>query len=163
MRPFHLFIAVGLFLCLSSGYGHAQKPDKPETLDGLLENLCDQFDSKKVEPNLTMHSEDGLMFSDGAFYGLAGAIAKFDDPKAIPYLIGAIDADNTYATIYGIGWFGLKDLTGVEFNVFHDGAFWRQWWENNKNKFPENVQSIKIPDLPKTAKRVSLNFPPLIF
>jgi hypothetical protein len=87
---------------------------------------------------------------DSAFYELARSIAKFNDPKAIPYLIGAIDADNTYATVYGFGHFAMKDLTGVNYNFFHDGAFWKRWWEKNKANFPEEVQNIAIPELPKT-------------
>jgi predicted esterase len=54
----------------------------------------------------------------------------------------------------------MKDLTGVEYNVFHDGAFWKRWWEKNKTKFPEDVQNIKIPELPKTAYgKVYVSYP----
>jgi predicted esterase len=77
-------------------------------------------------------------------------IAKYEDPLAIPTLIGIIDADNSYDTIYGVGYFGLSPLTGVEYSPYHDGAWWRRWWEKNKSRYPEEVQNIVIPDLPKT-------------
>jgi predicted esterase len=77
-------------------------------------------------------------------------VAKFKDPLAIPTLIGVIDADNSYDTIYGVGYFGLGRITGVRYNPYHDGAWWRRWWEKNKSRYPEEVQSIAIPELAKT-------------
>ena len=121
------------------GKSYTPYPEKLETLDGLLELLCEKFEPK-----------DAILNNNADFFDLGRTIAQFNDPKAIPYLIGAIDADNTYSTVYGLGHFALRDLTGVNYNVFHDGAFWRRWWEKNKANYPEEVQKIQIPELPKT-------------
>ena len=83
-------------------------------------------------------------------WDIAREIAKFKDPLAIPTLIGVIDADNSYDTIYGVGYFGLGKITGVQYSPYHDGAWWRRWWEKNKSGYPEEVQSIAIPELAKT-------------
>jgi hypothetical protein len=37
--------------------------------------------------------------------------------------------------VYGVGYFGLTPLTGVQYHESHDGAWWRQWWEKNKTRF----------------------------
>jgi hypothetical protein len=44
-------------------------------------------------------------------------------------MIAVIDADNTYDTVYGVGYFGLGRLIGVEYDKSHNGAWWRRWWE----------------------------------
>jgi RNA polymerase sigma-70 factor (ECF subfamily) len=83
--------------------------------------------------------------------GAAGTLATHGDPRVIPTMIGLIDADNTEETVYGIGHFGLSGLTGVEFDVSHNGAWWRRWWEKNRQRFPEAVRSLEIPAIPKSA------------
>ncbi|MGL6194212.1 MAG: hypothetical protein ACRC2T_05260, partial [Thermoguttaceae bacterium] len=116
-------------------------PESLETFDGQLEYLKQMFEPKNgVAPT----------FKDYDFYHIAESIAGFNDPAAIPYLIAAIDADNSYATVYGIGYFGLGYVTDVKYSPFHDGAFWKRWWEKNKSKYPENVQNIPIPEFPKS-------------
>jgi hypothetical protein len=72
------------------------------------------------------------------------------DPSAIPYLIALIGADNSYDTVYEVGYFLLSRMTGVKYCVFHDGAFWKRWWEKNKKNYSGEIQKIKIPELPKT-------------
>jgi predicted esterase len=67
-------------------------------------------------------------------------------------MIAVMDADNTYDTVYGIGWFGLHRITGVPYDDSHDGAWWRQWWEKNKERYPAAVREMKIPKLQKTGK-----------
>ncbi|MGP1347066.1 MAG: alpha/beta hydrolase, partial [Phycisphaerales bacterium] len=89
--------------------------------------------------------------STGEYFGMGRAIAEHNDPRAIPVLIGAIDADNSYETVYGLGYFGLSPLTGVEYSPYHDGAWWRRWWARNRERFPADVRAMEIPDLPKTA------------
>jgi len=93
-------------------------------------------------------------FTKGEMQALWGPAAKLGEtphPYAIPTLIGIIDADNSYDTVYGVGYFGLGRITGVEYSPYHDGAWWRRWWEENKDRYPEEVRNIPIPDLPKTA------------
>ncbi len=85
----------------------------------------------------------------------ADALGEIGDPRVIPTLIAMIEADNTYDTIYGIGYFGLGELTGVQYDESHDGAWWRDWWSRNRARFPESVRGQDIPqlDLPKLAGR----------
>jgi len=120
------------------GKSYVPFPEKMETLDGLLEYLCE-----KLEPG-------GQKLDKREFIGLAQSIAKYNDPKAIPYLIAAIDTDNSHVTVDAIGHFALQHITGVKHNTLHDGAFWKRWWEKNKANYPEEVQNIAIPELPKT-------------
>ncbi len=82
---------------------------------------------------------------DAACWGAASTLASFEDPAAIPPLIGLIEADNTQDTIYGIGYYGLGRLAGVAFEKEHDGPWWRRWWEANRAKYPDAVRSIEIP------------------
>jgi hypothetical protein len=79
------------------------------------------------------------------FGQFAGALGGIGSPKVIPILIGVIEAEDTYDTVYGIGYFGLGKLTGVSYDEKHDGAWWRQWWEKNKQRFPADVQATEIP------------------
>ncbi len=82
---------------------------------------------------------------------LAEAIASYRDQTKIPFLIAIIESHNGYETVYEVGHFGLGPLTDVRYEDSHDGAWWRTWWEKNKERFAENVRSLKIPDLPKSA------------
>ncbi|MFA6243415.1 MAG: hypothetical protein WC655_20920, partial [Candidatus Hydrogenedentales bacterium] len=131
-----------------NGKKHVPFPDSLDTLDGKLVWLKDHF----VDGSLTQAD----------LWKIAQEIAQHGDPKAIPLLIGVIDADNTYNTVYGVGYFGLGyeklgEITGVTYSEDHDGAWWRRWWDENKSRFPKEVQDIPIPDLPKTAKKLSDN------
>lgn len=84
---------------------------------------------------------DALLFAAGDALGAIG------DPRAIPGVIALIDADETYATRYGLGYFGLSKLTGVDYDEAHDGAFWRRWWEENRARMPEGVRELDVPVL----------------
>jgi len=83
----------------------------------------------------------------------ASGIAGIGEPRSIPLLIGVIDADNTYDTVYGVGYFGLGPLTGVTYSETHDGAWWRAWWERNKIRFPEDARTLQIPTIRLARKR----------
>ncbi len=91
---------------------------------------------------------------EAAMYGPSQKIAERADPRTIPMLIGVIDADNTHDTIYGVGYFGLGNVTGVRFDSRHDGPWWRAWWERNKGRYPAEAQAGPIPDLAPSAKHV---------
>lgn len=84
---------------------------------------------------------------DGSYYEVATAIGARGDPAAIPLLIGMIEADNTYKTIYGVGYFGLQKLTGVPYHESHDGKWWRRWWEQNQHRLPATVRGQPIPSV----------------
>jgi len=65
-------------------------------------------------------------------------------------MIGIIEADNSYDTVWGVGTYGLGKIAGVEYSPFHDGAWWRRWWERNKGKYADRVDDLTIPDFVKT-------------
>jgi len=116
-----------------AGSKHVPFPSDMDTLNGKLVWLVKQYKDGKKQ-NLS---------------GIAGEIAKHNDPRSIPILIGVIAADNTYDTIYGIGYFGLNRLTGVQYSSAHNGKWWINWWQENKSQFPAQAQKMEIPDLSK--------------
>jgi len=77
---------------------------------------------------------------------VAGALGQLGDPRVIPEMIAMIDADDTYDSVYGIGYFGLYWLTGVEYDQSHDGLWWREWWEKNRERFAE-AKHLDVPAL----------------
>jgi hypothetical protein len=85
-----------------------------------------------LQPLLATLTESVYATNRNSSFALPTSLAKLKSPKAIPTMIALIEADNTYNTVYGIGYFGLGKLTGVAYNEKHDGAWWRQWWESNK-------------------------------
>ncbi len=114
-----------------------------ETHEGRI--ACLELELQKVDSGLGGHK----------LWEVAMAFANSGDPRAIPILIGAIDADNSYDTVYGLGYFALGfgklgELTKVKYSSFHDGGWWRRWWETNKGAFPYDVQIIPVPEYPKS-------------
>ncbi|HVU88233.1 MAG TPA: hypothetical protein VHD36_13015 [Pirellulales bacterium] len=128
--------------------GKRYKPFPPETdtLEGELALAVKLLERKDVP--LGERAQDGEWYDVGM---IATDIGRYEDPHAIPSLIGLIDADNSSATIHGIGRWVLAPLTGVRYSHYHDGAWWRGWWEKHRHEYPADVQAIPIPDLPKTA------------
>ena len=111
-------------------------PDDIDTIDGKLRYLNVILAGKgKVE----LHS-------------WAEEIAVHEEPRVIPVLIGLVEADKTRSSIYGIGYYALQDLTGVQHDDTHDGKWWREWWEQNKDDYPEEVQSLEIPNFKEKIK-----------
>lgn len=78
---------------------------------------------------------------------LAGALSELGSARAIPWMIALLEADRSGKAGYDIGYFGLNKLTGVGYDAKHDGAWWRAWWEANKQRFPADVQRFEIPRL----------------
>lgn len=118
------------------GQNYTPLPETAETLEGRLDLLVQQL-------------QNGAPAGD--IWSLATDINQFKDPRAIPTLIGLIEADNTYNTVYGIGYYGLRGLTGVEYSEEHDGAWWRKWWAENKSKYPADAQQMEISDYRELA------------
>ena len=83
---------------------------------------------------------------------MAEKILEQEGAAAIPFLIGVVDSDNSYKTVYGIGYFVLRKRTGIDFSPFHDGAWWRRWWDANRDRYPHEVRSLSVPDLKKTKR-----------
>ncbi len=124
----------------ASGKAHVPFPQDADGLDFLLKYVVQEMEQCAKKPE-----GHRLRLSD-----VARQIAAHKDPRAIPVLIGVLDADNSYDTVYGVGYFALGKLTDVKYSPYHDGAWWRRWWDQNKSRFPKDVQNIPIPDLPKT-------------
>lgn len=85
----------------------------------------------------------------------ATALSDLNDPRAIPTMIGVMEAREGYHTVYGIGYFGLGDLTGVRYDEAHGGAWWRKWWEENKQRYGEPVASMEIPQFSFSGPRAA--------
>ena len=132
-------VAIRDLLKTTFGKAYVPFPADMDTYEGLTDFLEQEL--TKDSPH---YSNLGYLFS------------MQQDPRGIPILIGAIDSDNSYETIYGLGYYGLGfykgvNLTGVEYSPYHDGAWWRRWWEANKHRFPPEAQAIPIPVYPKSA------------
>jgi predicted esterase len=126
------------------GKSYLPFPEAMETLNGQIVYLRQQFEPKNGKPVVLREGH----FSH--FKEISSSMAEFDDPKAIPYLIASIVADQSYITVSRVGYAGLSPLTGVRYSCFHDGAFWQRWWEKNKSQYPKEIQDIEIPVFPKT-------------
>jgi eukaryotic-like serine/threonine-protein kinase len=97
-----------------------------------------------------------LPLTNNRIWNLATTISNTGDARFIPILIGLIESDNTYNTVYGVGYYGLGfselgKLTQVKYSPFHDGLWWRNWWKRNEARFSDEAKSIPIPVYPKTA------------
>jgi predicted esterase len=90
--------------------------------------------------------------SGGYAFGIADDLAAFGEPELIPLMIGVIAADNNYESVYGVGYFGLGSLTGVPYDSTHDGEWWKLWWATHKNKLPESVRALPIPEFSRSPK-----------
>ncbi|HEV3136878.1 MAG TPA: hypothetical protein VGZ26_03220 [Pirellulales bacterium] len=136
-------LEVPVFEKTAHGRRYIPFPEKCETLAGKLELAGNLLSG--VEPQHADWHNSRLLLVD-----VAEQIAEHDNPTAIPYLIGLMDADNSPDTIWAIGGSALRPLTGARNSPLHDGAWWRRWWAENRQEFPPEAQAIAIPDIPKT-------------
>jgi len=79
----------------------------------------------------------------GGYAAISGALSAIGDERAIPAMIAAIVADDTQATVEGVG-ASLSDLAGVEYHSSHDAAWWVAWWERNRQRYPGLVLPERI-------------------
>ncbi|MEO0662693.1 MAG: hypothetical protein AAFZ87_14240, partial [Planctomycetota bacterium] len=100
-----------------------------------------------LDPLLDAVRDPRMLAANGTSFDIGGALGDLGDPRAIPTLIGAIAAQNGYETVYGLGYFGLQPLTGVPYDESHDGAFWHEWWEENRARYGPEIASLPIPVL----------------
>jgi hypothetical protein len=109
-------------------------------------NLVGQRGNAWATTPLIEHYRNELATSDhgGSLFAPAMALAKIADPNAIPQMIGLLtardDADNRYA----IGYYGLRELTGVAWDESHGAQWWTNWWEQNQGNFT-GVTNTTIP------------------
>ena len=106
------------------GESYTPFPESMETLDGILEWMIQR-------------QKDGLDFE----VALDAIGDGHTEPRAIPVLIGVLDADNSPDTISSVSRC-LRRITGIRTSAITDGPWWRRWWEKNKSKYPANVQDI---------------------
>ncbi len=81
----------------------------------------------------------------GIVYEAASGLAEIGDLSVVPELIGILLRDRTGKFEYAIGYYGLAKLTGVHWQKGYDGAWWLDWWEKNKLRFPAAVRDAVIP------------------
>ena len=113
-------------------------------VDSAFNVLGQEGNTWAIEPitdvMLSIRITDGLPYSSAA-----RALAEIGDRRVIPTLIGMIVASDEYATNYGVGYFGLSKLTGVDYDESHGAEFWLEWWEKNRRFMPAHVQGMDIP------------------
>jgi predicted esterase len=85
-------------------------------------------------------------------FNLGSALGDRKDPRAIPTVIGVIDAHNDYESVYGLGYFALYPLTGVSYDPSHNGAWWRKWWNDNRERLPAEIRDAEIPTIKIAVK-----------
>ncbi len=146
-------VALGAILLMGRPSGKSWPPGSDE--ERLARSLA--VLNREQNPNVVEEALDffGIDFRRGQNQPMPGAvsqeIADRDGTKAIPRLIGAIDADSSYETTYNVGYHVLRDLTRVEYSPFHDGAWWRRWWDTHRHEYPAAVRDLPVPDFDKTT------------
>jgi len=91
--------------------------------DDITEALLKRLQHAAKQPGL-----------DIGLWGVATALGERGDISVIPSMIEVIEKDNTYNTVYGVGYFGLGKLTSVSYDESHDGAWWQKWWNENRER-----------------------------
>jgi hypothetical protein len=72
------------------------------------------------------------------------ALWEIGDPSVVPSLIELLLHDTTGSLEYDVGYFALSHLTGVTWQKGYDGAWWLEWWEKNRMRFPPGVRDAVI-------------------
>ncbi len=85
--------------------------------------------------------------------------------RVIPLQIAIIDADNSYDTVYGVGYFGLGqgkigEMTKVRYSKWHDGPWWRRWWSKHRERFS---RPLRRPDSRSAKTSHGESYRPLPF
>jgi len=128
----------------------------PESSDEKIKVECDMEKRpellKKIDEMIKRVSRGEIVKANS----MVREISKYQDPIAIPSIIGVLDCDNSFNTIYMMTCValcseeGLGKYTKQKYQIHMDGGFWKTWWKENKIKFPEEVQNVPIPVIPKT-------------
>jgi predicted esterase len=133
------------------------RPDQPAGLrNAALEILGRKGNDWAIDPLLELLASSIKDKKQKRFASeIAQALGEIGNPRVIPTMIAVIAADNTYDTIYGVGYFGLRDITGVRYDESHDGAWWKQWWERERARYPEPARSMPVPTLTHSTEASS--------
>lgn len=121
------------------------RDDDPALLSAGAEALGAAGQAWAIEPLAELAQRRLAEGGDGVVFSVGRALAELDDPRAIPHLIALIVADDDYWSSYGLGYFGLAKLTGVDYDEAHDGAWWQAWWKNNHDRLPAGVRDATLP------------------
>lgn len=121
----------------SASMGLARSGD-PRALELLLEQVVHHVTAEAIDRSL--------------LWTQARAVAELGDLSAAPTLIAAIELDGSYDTVYGLGYFGLGQLLDVDYDESHDGAWWRSWWAENRQRLGPGVAGLEIPTLVRDAE-----------
>lgn len=117
-----------------------------EVLSGAISVLGQPGNEFAIDPLLDLLRESVDAPKDRSrVWDCARALARIGDPRVIPAMISAIRADNTYDTVYGVGYFGLGKLTGVDYDESHDGNWWVNWWASNRARLAPEVRNMGLP------------------
>lgn len=100
---------------------------------------------RAIDPLLGALTEGRMV--DEVSFDLARAFGRIGDPRAISSMTAVIAADNRYEAVYGVGHFGLAELTGVPYDSSHDRAYWTAWRTEKRHRFPPSVQGMPVPVL----------------
>ena len=98
-----------------------------------------------VEPLLEAY---GRASTFGHYRAISKALRQFEDPRAVPAMIAVIAAEDTEASIRGVGE-PLSSLVEIEHQAWHDGAWWLSWWRENRHRYPD----LRLPTLARPAGR----------
>jgi hypothetical protein len=108
-----------------------------------------------VQPLLNALTDIAYSSGERPISGFTDSIASIGSPKAIPTMIALMEADNNPEDTIRLN-VGLGRLAGLNYDDTHNSAWWRQWWNGNKQRFPADVQALEIPYLkPITVSGVS--------
>ena len=123
---------------------HIPSPDNVDTVEGKIAWMIEQFEAGSLRQA----------------HRVAEELGELGNPELIPVLIGIIDADNDYEAIYSVGAHALREMTGVKYSYFHDGAWWKRWWARNEMGLSEDILNIPIPFIKRTEHgRTHVPFP----
>jgi len=88
--------------------------------------------------------QEGPTLPPGGAYNAASALAEIGNPAAIPALIQVLADDRSGRLDYAIGYYGLAQLTGVQWNEECDAAWWLDWWDRNAARLPVEARAVPI-------------------
>lgn len=106
-------------------------------------NLIFRYPSAWVLPLIVKWTLRDYLTS--GFDTLNSALADAADARTLPILIaltGTVsknDANNLLVA--------ASSITGIAYDPAHDGAWWRQWWEKNKVKYPAEIRDLTLPGM----------------
>jgi predicted esterase len=89
---------------------------------------------------------------------IVNALSQTGDPHVIPTLIGMLDADDTQEGRRLLG-NALGQLTTYGMGMGREAAWWDNWWEKNRLRFPADVSAQPIPKIKLRQRAAGVNLP----